>query len=109
MINLGTKSIDEALSQSLDFDMVPLQGRDEDQSGKSKGGRRFSTPAQRVLANVNPVDDPGAHRRCDLALSIHVGTVCRFLHNRTRLVNTHSHLDLCYPGSFTHSNGESSR
>ena len=61
MIDLGAKSIDEALSQSLDFDMIPLQCESENQSGKPKGGRRFSTPAQRILANVNPINGPGAH------------------------------------------------
>jgi len=78
-------------------------------SVKCNGWWRLSTPAQGIVANVNSIGSPGAHRCRGLALSVHVVAVCIFRHNRKSSVNTHSHLDLCYPGSFTDSNREGSR
>ena len=57
------------------------KGMDERRFSRSQGWQ-LSTPARRVFANVDSIDDPGVHRCHDLALSIHVVTVCRFRHSR---------------------------
>lgn len=45
---------------------------------KGKGGWQLSTPAQRILANVNFIGDPGSYQCRDLAPSVYVVTGADF-------------------------------